>query len=113
MATTSGMIEVIANDRLGTRVRVKCSKDDTVGDLKKAIAAQTGTRFEKIRLKRANREYKNHITLSDYEINDGQVHLIAIKTGAVQCSRLIGCFLSLQITGRALTSTSPPPDGSV
>ncbi|KAH9466366.1 hypothetical protein MJO28_001043 [Puccinia striiformis f. sp. tritici] len=71
MATTSGMIEVIANDRLGTRVRVKCSKDDTVGDLKKAIAAQTGTRFEKIRLKRANREYKNHITLSDYEINDG------------------------------------------
>ncbi|KAA1079854.1 hypothetical protein PGT21_050088 [Puccinia graminis f. sp. tritici] len=103
MATTTGMIEVIANDRLGTKgpfsnlvsytyihtstyresiglpfllgfsfkVRVKCSKEDTVGDLKKLIAAQTGTRFEKIRLKRANREFKNHITLYDYEINDG------------------------------------------
>lgn len=28
------MIEVIANDRLGKKVRVKCDSDDTVGDLK-------------------------------------------------------------------------------
>ncbi|KAA1100692.1 ubiquitin-like modifier hub1 [Puccinia graminis f. sp. tritici] len=115
MATTTGMIEVIANDRLGTKVRVKCSKEDTVGDLKKLIAAQTGTRFEKIyeqlshfyfcldstqegvrryslfwathlfgstnpnglfccppfSPQSSNREFKNHITLYDYEINDG------------------------------------------
>lgn len=43
------MIEVICNDRLGKKVRVKCNEDDTIGDLKKLIAAQTGTRPEKIR----------------------------------------------------------------
>ena len=37
------MIEVICNDRLGKKVRVKCNSDDTIGDLKKLIAAQTGT----------------------------------------------------------------------
>ena len=34
------MIEVILNDRLGKKVRVKCNDDDTVGDLKKLVAAQ-------------------------------------------------------------------------
>jgi len=34
------MIEVICNDRLGKKVRVKCNADDTIGDLKKLIAAQ-------------------------------------------------------------------------
>ncbi len=43
------MIEVICNDRLGKKVRVKCNEDDTIGDLKKLIAAQVGTRPEKIR----------------------------------------------------------------
>ncbi|KAI8429358.1 hypothetical protein MSG28_000006, partial [Choristoneura fumiferana] len=38
------MLEVTCNDRLGKKVRVKCNPDDTVGDLKKLIAAQTGTR---------------------------------------------------------------------
>lgn len=33
-------------------VRVKCSPDDTVGDLKKLIAAQTGNDASRIRLKR-------------------------------------------------------------
>ena len=37
------MIEVVCNDRLGKKVRVKCNSDDTIGDLKKLIAAQTGT----------------------------------------------------------------------
>ncbi|KAG8722432.1 ubiquitin-like modifier hub1 [Ceratobasidium sp. 394] len=64
------LIEVIANDRLGRKgkykppsalpipdhfprpVRVKCSPDDTVGDLKKLIAAQTGTDSSKIQLKK-------------------------------------------------------------
>lgn len=43
------MIEVICNDRVGKKVRVKCNEDDTIGDLKKLIAAQVGTRPEKIR----------------------------------------------------------------
>ncbi|KAF7295479.1 Ribosome biogenesis regulatory protein [Mycena indigotica] len=55
----------------GKVVRVKCSPDDTVGDLKKLIAAQTGTDHTKIQLKKWYTIYKDHITLSDYEINDG------------------------------------------
>lgn len=112
------MIEVVCNDRLGfvgcllgrvqlawgivlmagechgrRKVRVKCNSDDTVGDLKKLIAAQTGTRPEKIRLQKWHTIYKDHITLEvrcpsgskvgpavrsltrvplqDYEVHDG------------------------------------------
>ncbi|KAK6926788.1 hypothetical protein RJ641_008507 [Dillenia turbinata] len=46
------MIEVVLNDRLGKKVRVKCNEDDTIGDLKKLVAAQTGTRAEKIRIQK-------------------------------------------------------------
>jgi ubiquitin-like protein 5 len=42
-----------------------------VGDLKKMVAAQTGTRPESIRLQKWNQVFKDHITLGDYEINDG------------------------------------------
>ena len=92
------MIEVILNDRLGTKVRVKCkcvgrgagrerrgagaarafqivraltllppprSPDDTVGDLKKLAAAQTGNRPEKLRIQKWYTIYKDHITLED------------------------------------------------
>lgn len=59
------MIEIICNDRLGKKVRVKCSPDDTVEDLKKLIAAQTGTKWEKIMLKKWYTIYKNHIRLID------------------------------------------------
>ena len=38
------MIEITVNDRLWKKVRIKCNEDDTIGDLKKLIAAQTGTR---------------------------------------------------------------------
>ena len=27
-------------------MRIKCNEDDTIGDLKKLIAAQTGTKYE-------------------------------------------------------------------
>lgn len=29
------MIEVLVNDRLGKKIRVKCLEDDTVGDFKR------------------------------------------------------------------------------
>ena len=48
-----------------------CSEDDTVGDLKKLVAAQTGTRPDKIRIQKWYTIYKDHITLADYEIHDG------------------------------------------
>ena len=46
----SEMIEIIANDRMGQKVAVKCNTDDTIGDLKILIAAHTGNRPEKIKL---------------------------------------------------------------
>jgi ubiquitin-like protein 5 len=65
------MIEVILNDRLGKKVRVKCNEDDTIGDLKKLAAAQLGTRPEKLKIQKWYTIYKDHITLEDYEIHDG------------------------------------------
>ncbi|KAH9815203.1 ubiquitin-like protein [Melampsora americana] len=58
------MIEVIVNDRLGTK--------DTVGEFKVLVAAQTGTNPSKMMIF-CNRykEFKDHITLADYEIHDG------------------------------------------
>jgi ubiquitin-like protein 5 len=71
------MIEITCNDRVGKKVRVKCNPDDTIGILKLLIAAQTGTKAEKIVLKKAYNIYKDHISnikltaLEDYEIHDG------------------------------------------
>ena len=65
------MIEVILNDRVGKKIRVKCNPDDTIGDLKKLVAAQCGVRAEKISIKKWYNIYKDHITLEDYEIKDG------------------------------------------
>lgn len=59
------MLEITCNDRLGKKVRVKCNPDDTIGDLKKLIAAQTGTKFDKIVLKKWYTIYKDNIRLSD------------------------------------------------
>uniref|UniRef100_A0AAQ4S331 Ubiquitin-like protein 5 n=1 Tax=Gasterosteus aculeatus aculeatus TaxID=481459 RepID=A0AAQ4S331_GASAC len=59
------MIEVVCNDRLGKKVRVKCNSEDTIGDLKKLIAAQTGTRFDKIVLKKWYTIFKDHVSLGD------------------------------------------------
>ena len=65
------MIEVICNDRLGHHVRVKVNQDDTIGDLKKVIAAQTGTRPDRIKIQKWYVVFKDHVTLRDYEIHDG------------------------------------------
>eukprot|EP00534_Pseudo-nitzschia_fraudulenta_P003052 CAMPEP_0201127414 /NCGR_PEP_ID=MMETSP0850-20130426/30270_1 /ASSEMBLY_ACC=CAM_ASM_000622 /TAXON_ID=183588 /ORGANISM="Pseudo-nitzschia fraudulenta, Strain WWA7" /LENGTH=73 /DNA_ID=CAMNT_0047396269 /DNA_START=91 /DNA_END=312 /DNA_ORIENTATION=+ len=65
------MLEVVLNDRLGKKVRVKCNEDDTIGDLKKLAAAQLGTRPEKLKIQKWYTVYKDHITLEDYEIHDG------------------------------------------
>lgn len=59
------MIEITCNDRLGKKVRVKCNPDDTIGDLKKLIAAQIGTKHDKIILKKWYRIFNDNITLGD------------------------------------------------
>lgn len=69
--TVPKVIEVVLNDLLGKKVKVKCNDDDTIGDLKKLVAAQTGARPEKIRVEKWYNVYEDHITLKDYEIHDG------------------------------------------
>ncbi|XP_023364853.1 ubiquitin-like protein 5 [Otolemur garnettii] len=64
------MIKVICNDCLG-KARLKCTTDDTTGDLKKLIAAQTVTRWNKIVLMKWYTIFKDHVSLGDYEIHDG------------------------------------------
>lgn len=65
------MIAITVNDRLGKKVRILCNEDDTIGDIKKVLAYKTGTKAERIILKRWYTIYKDHITLQDYEIGDG------------------------------------------
>lgn len=47
-------LSYIANFWERTSVRVKCSPEDTIGDLKKLIAAQTGTPPQKVRLRKTS-----------------------------------------------------------
>ncbi|KAI8583414.1 hypothetical protein K450DRAFT_169735 [Umbelopsis ramanniana AG] len=65
------MVEIECNDRLGKKIRVKASPRDTIGDFKKLVAAQIGTEARKIVLKKWYKEFKDHITLDDYELHDG------------------------------------------
>lgn len=64
------MIEVLVNDRLGKKVRVKCLEEDTVGDFKKVLGLLLGTQASKLVLQKGDSVLKDHITLYDYEIND-------------------------------------------
>lgn len=70
-AQSATMIEVVLNDRLGKKVRVKVNSDDTILTLKKLTAAQIGTPYEKLVIKKWYTVYKDNIRLDDYEIHDG------------------------------------------
>lgn len=73
------MLEITCNDRLGKKVRVKCNPDDTIGDLKKLIAAQTGTHWEKIVLKKWYTIYKDHIKLQDCILSNNIFNKIIVN----------------------------------
>lgn len=64
-------LELVLNDRLGKKLRLTCNSDDTIGDVKKVVAATTGSRAEKIRIQKWNTVFKDHITLEDYEVSNG------------------------------------------
>lgn len=64
------MIEVLVNDRLGKKIRVKCLDDDLIGDFKKILAVQLSTQANKIVLQKGGSVLKDHISLGDYEIHD-------------------------------------------
>ena len=61
---------MVCHDHLGKKVHVKCNRDDTMGTLKKLIAAQTGTPWNKIVLKKGFAIFKDHVSLADCEILD-------------------------------------------
>ena len=65
------MLELTYNDQYGKKVLVQCAEDDTIGDLKTLIAAQTGTRAENIGLKKCHTILEDHLTAGDYGLYDG------------------------------------------
>merc|ERR1712070_218452 len=65
------VIEIILNDRLGTKCKIKCSSTDTVNTLKRMASFQLGIKPEKIRIQKWYTIFKDHIQLNDYEIKDG------------------------------------------
>lgn len=65
------IIEIIVNDRVGKKNRIKCSPSDTVGILKQIVAAHIGTKAEKIKLQLGYSVLNDNITLEDYEIKNG------------------------------------------
>lgn len=70
------MIEVLVNDRLGKKLRVKCLEDDTIGDFKKVLSVQLGCQPSKIVLQKGGSVLKDHISLGDYEVhNDTNLEL--------------------------------------
>ncbi|XP_008849368.1 ubiquitin-like protein 5 [Nannospalax galili] len=65
------MIQVVCNNHLEKKECMKHNTDDTIGDLKKLIAAQTGPPWNKVVLKKCHTDFKDHMSLGDYEIHNG------------------------------------------
>jgi hypothetical protein len=65
------MIEVVLNDRLGKKLRLKVYPSDTILAVKKLASAKTGIKPEKMRLQKSSNVYKDHIRLMDYDVPDG------------------------------------------
>ena len=55
-ASAAHMIEVVLNDRLGKKVRVKVNSDDTVLTLKKLAAAQLGSHWDRLIIKKCQQQ---------------------------------------------------------
>ncbi|GER57083.1 ubiquitin-like protein 5 [Striga asiatica] len=65
-----------------------CNEDDTIGDLKKLVAAQTGTRADKIRTHKRCTIYNDHITLKDYEDDVGTLIVLARLVSKIMGSKM-------------------------
>ena len=65
------MIEVVLDDRLGKKVRVKCNEDDTIGDLKKLAAAQVGGTYGTMWIRMRTNDCISHYG-SIYFLRDSQ-----------------------------------------
>lgn len=63
---------------------MKCNEDDTIGDLKKLIAAQVGTRPEKIRIQKWYTVYKVIYLILPHR-SDRVISLSALARPAARC----------------------------
>ncbi|KAI9659193.1 MAG: hypothetical protein M1831_003775 [Alyxoria varia] len=76
------MMEVIVNDRLGSKSRVPCLGSDTVRDFKKLVAMQIGRKPHEIMIKRqGERPFKDILTLADYGVSSGVQLDLELDTG--------------------------------
>ena len=83
LATTStDLIRVFINNRLGTRTEILCSPTDTIGAFKRLAAVYMGTRPKAMLLKRqGERPFRDFLTLEDYGINNGSSLDLEVDTG--------------------------------
>ena len=80
--TNEPMMEVIVNDRLGSKSRVPCLGSDTVRDFKKLVAMQIGRKPHEIMIKRqGERPFKDILTLADYGVSSGVQLDLELDTG--------------------------------
>ncbi|KAL8760642.1 MAG: hypothetical protein Q9184_003179 [Pyrenodesmia sp. 2 TL-2023] len=69
---TTALIRILVNNRLGTRLEITCAPYDSIGDVKKIVAFQSGIKPETIVLKRQGMQpFKDALTLEDYEVGNG------------------------------------------
>uniref|UniRef100_A0A671M5E3 Ubiquitin-like protein 5 n=1 Tax=Sinocyclocheilus anshuiensis TaxID=1608454 RepID=A0A671M5E3_9TELE len=57
-----------------------CVQEDTIGDLKKLIAAQTGTRWDKIVLKKWYTVFKDHVSLGDCILHTQHENVLILRS---------------------------------
>ncbi|KAL8712651.1 MAG: hypothetical protein Q9220_003182 [cf. Caloplaca sp. 1 TL-2023] len=80
--TSSPLIIVNVNDRLGTKAAVPCLASDSIGDFKKIVAARIGREPHEIMLKRqGERPFKDMLTLEDYGVGNGVQLDLEVDTG--------------------------------
>lgn len=65
------VIELLANDRCGTKVRVRIQSSSTVKQLKELIGQQIGRHPSKIRLQKWHTVFQDSISLIDYDLSHG------------------------------------------
>ncbi|KAG8528585.1 uncharacterized protein KY384_006272 [Bacidia gigantensis] len=81
-ATSTKLIKVHVNNRLGKNGEVLCLPSDNIGDFKKMAAYQMGIKAQDVMLKRQGlRPYRDHLTLEDYEIGTGSSLDFEMDTG--------------------------------
>ncbi|MDP2435299.1 MAG: ubiquitin-like protein [archaeon] len=64
-------MELLANDRCGTKVKISCAPDATIATVKQLISAKIGRAASKIRLQKASIVFQDSVTLLDYDISPG------------------------------------------